>query len=112
MGGDRAPIVFVLSRRCAGTPVKYHPDGSIDIASSPRETREFNGRTYVMEEGITGDYALVKAWKADKRGNLIFKGTARNFNVEAAMAGKICIAEVEEIVEAGEIEPDSIHLPG
>lgn len=65
-----------------------------------------------MEEAIAGDYSMVKAWKADTRGNLVFKGTARNFNPEAAMAGKICIAEVEEVVELGELPPEDIHLPG
>merc|ERR1719502_1673807 len=65
-----------------------------------------------MERGITGDFALVKAWKADERGNLVWKGTSRNFNPECAKAGKICIAEVEEIVPVGELHPDEIHLPG
>ena len=83
-----------------------------EVVSAPRETREFGGRNYVMEEAITGDFALVKAWKADTRGNLIFRGTARNFNPECARAGKITIAEVEEIVEAGELDPDDIHLSG
>lgn len=73
--------------------------------------REFNGRSYVMEEGITGDYALVKAWKGDKDGNLVFRGTTRNFNVDAAKAGRITIAEVEELVEPGEIHPDEVHVP-
>jgi len=95
-----------------GTPIKYRPDGSIEIASSPREMRHFNGRDYVMEEAIVGDFALVKAWKADTRGNLVFRGTARNFNLEAAMAGNICIAEVEEVVPDGAIPPDQVHLPG
>jgi len=97
-----------------GAPIKYKADGSgdIEIASSPRELRQFGKRYFVLEEAIVGDYALVKAWKADTRGNLVFRGTARNFNVDAATAGKICIAEVEEIVEAGEIDPDDVHLPG
>lgn len=95
-----------------GTPIKYRPDGTVEIASQPRELRTFNGRDFVMEEAIVGDFALVKAWKADTRGNLVFRGTARNFNVDAATAGKICIAEVEEIVEAGTLDPDQIHLPG
>jgi 3-oxoacid CoA-transferase len=96
-----------------GFTIKYK-QGSTEpeIESAPRETREFNGRNYVMEEAITGDYALVKAWKADTRGNLVFKGTARNFNPECARAGRITIAEVEEIVEAGELDPDEIHLSG
>jgi 3-oxoacid CoA-transferase len=96
-----------------GTPIKYNPeDGSVDIASEPRELRRFGPRDYVLEQAIIGDFALIKAWKADTRGNLVFRGTARNFNVDAATAGKICIAEVEEIVEAGTIDPDHVHLPG
>jgi len=95
-----------------GNPIKFNPDGSVQIGSEAREHREFNGRNYIMEEAITGDFALVKAWKADTRGNLIFKGTAQNFNPVMAKAARITIAEVEEIVEAGELDPAQIHLPG
>ena len=95
-----------------GTPIKYSIDGSVQIESTEKEVKSFNGKEYVMEEGIRGDFALVKAWKADTRGNLIFRGTARNFNPECATAGKICIAEVEEIVEEGDLDPDNIHTPG
>jgi 3-oxoacid CoA-transferase len=95
-----------------GTPIKYSIDGSVQIESTEKEVKSFNGKEYVMEEGIRGDFALVKAWKADTRGNLIFRGTARNFNPECATAGKICIAEVEEIVQAGCLDPNDIHLPG
>lgn len=102
-----------------GFPIKYknataNPEvkGQVEIASKPRETRTFNGRNYVMEEAITGDFALIKAWKADTAGNLVFRATSRNFNPDCAKAAKICIAEVEEIVEAGEIHPDDVHLPG
>eukprot|EP01027_Heterolobosea_sp_BB2_P003917 GEZU01005893.1.p1 GENE.GEZU01005893.1~~GEZU01005893.1.p1 ORF type:complete len:503 (-),score=165.46 GEZU01005893.1:35-1543(-) len=97
-----------------GFPIKFKADGSgeIEIPSAPRETRVFNGRTYVLEEAIKGDFSLIKAWKADTRGNLVFRNTARNFNPPAAKAGKISIVEVEELVEAGEIKPDEIHLPG
>jgi len=95
-----------------GFPIKYNPDGTIAIKSQPRETREYNGRKYVLEEALTGDFALIKAYKADTRGNLIFRNTARNFNPPMATAAKICIAEVEEIVEPGELRPDEIHLPG
>jgi len=97
-----------------GFPIKYRCDGSgeVEIVSQPREVRTFKGKDYVMEEAIVGDYSLVKAWKADTRGNLVFKGTAQNFNVDMAKAGKFCIAEVEEIVEAGEIDPADVHLPG
>lgn len=96
-----------------GFPIKYKSDGSneVEIHSKERDTREFDGKNYVLEEGITGDYSLVKAWKGDKNGNLVFRSTARNFNHDAARAGKVCIAEVEELVEPGELEPDSIHLP-
>lgn len=87
-------------------------DGSIQIESKEKEVKVFNGKEYVMEESIRGDFALIKAWKADTRGNLIFRGTARNFNPECATAGKICIAEVEEIVEAGRLDPNEIHLSG
>ncbi|XP_068630419.1 succinyl-CoA:3-ketoacid coenzyme A transferase 1, mitochondrial [Battus philenor] len=92
-----------------GSPIKYTKDGKIDIASSPRNTQQFNGKNYVMEEAITGDFALVKAWKADKYGNLIFRKSARNFNPAMCRAAKVTIAEVEEIVEA--IDPDFVHIP-
>jgi 3-oxoacid CoA-transferase len=77
-----------------------------------RELREFNGKKYLLEESITGDYAFVKCWKADKEGNLVFHATARNFNPDCATAGKIVIAEADHIVEVGELEPDEIHCPG
>ncbi|EQC36577.1 3-oxoacid CoA transferase 1 [Saprolegnia diclina VS20] len=95
-----------------GFGIKLKADGSVDIPSKARETRVFSGRNYVMEEGITGDFALVKAWKGDKDGNLVFRGTTRNFNVDAAKAGKTTIVEVEELVEIGELHPDEIHVPG
>lgn len=94
-----------------GSPIKYNRDGSIAIHSKPREERVFCGRHYIMEEGITGDFALVKAWKADKAGNLIFNKTAMNFNLPMCKAAKVTIAEVEEIVEIGEIPPDHVHVP-
>ncbi len=94
-----------------GSPIKYNQDGSIDIKSDARESREFGGHNYIMEEAITGDFALVKAWKADKAGNLVFRKTAQNFNLPMCKAGKICIAEVEEVVEVGELPPDAIHVP-
>jgi len=95
-----------------GTPIKYRADGTVEIESEPRELRRFGERDYVLEEAIVGDFSVVKAWKADTRGNLVFRGTSRNFNADAATAGRVCIAEVEEIVEAGEIAPDDVHLPG
>lgn len=94
-----------------GSPIKYTENGKIDIQSAPREHRVFNGRNYIMEEAITGDFALIKAWKADKAGNLIFRKTARNFNLPMSKAAKTTIAEVEEIVEIGEIPEDSVHVP-
>merc|ERR1712001_120601 len=94
-----------------GSPIKYTSTGEIEIPSQPREYREFNGRNFIMEEAITGDFALVKAWKADKEGNLIFRKTAMNFNPPMCKAAKKCIAEVEEIVEVGEIPPDHVHIP-
>ncbi|XP_049866526.1 succinyl-CoA:3-ketoacid coenzyme A transferase 1, mitochondrial [Pectinophora gossypiella] len=92
-----------------GSPIKYAKDGKIDIASSPRNVQQFNGKDYIMEEAITGDFALVKAWKADKYGNLIFRKSARNFNPAMCKAARITIAEVEEIVD--EIDPDFVHVP-
>lgn len=95
-----------------GFPIKYNVDGSVAILSQPKETKMFKGKNYVLEKAITGDYSLVKAWKGDKAGNLVFHSTARNFNPDCAKAGNICIAEVEELVEIGELPPDEIHLPG
>jgi len=95
-----------------GAPIKYSPDGkTIAIASEPREHRVFSGQNYIMEHGITGDFSLVKGWKADREGNVVFRKTARNFNVPIAKAGKVCIVEVEEIVETGTISPEDVHLP-
>jgi 3-oxoacid CoA-transferase subunit A len=96
----------------AGIPAFFTPTGYGTVVAEGKEVREFNGRPYVMERAITGDFALVKAWKADKFGNLIFRKTARNFNPMMATAGKITVAEVEEIVECGEIDPDQVHTPG
>jgi len=97
-----------------GFPTLLSNDGMCQPVRTtrPREAREFNGKWCLLESAITGDFAIIKAWKADKAGNLMFRGTARNFNVPAAQAGKICIAEVEEIVETGELDPEQIHLPG
>jgi 3-oxoacid CoA-transferase len=95
-----------------GFPIKYHADGTVAIDSEPKETREFNGRWNTMEKGIFADFSIIKAWKADKSGNCVFRGTARNFNIPAATCGKTCIVEVEEIVENGELDANNIHLPG
>lgn len=96
----------------AGIPAFYTATGVGTLVAEGKEHKEFEGRTYIMERGIVGDFALVKAWKADPLGNLVFRKTARNFNPLAAMAGKVTIAEVEEIVEVGELNPDEIHTPG
>jgi len=95
-----------------GFAIKHNADGSTAIASEPRESRVFNGRDYIMEEAITGEVGLVKAWKADEYGNLVFRGTSQNFNPECAKAAKFTIAEVEEIVPMGSLKPEDIHLPG
>ncbi len=96
----------------AGIPAFYTPTGVGTLVAEGKEVREFNGRKFVLEKGIVGDFAFVKAWKGDKFGNLIFRKTARNFNPMAATAGKITVAEVEELVEVGELDPDQIHTPG
>ena len=96
----------------AGIPAFFTPAGYGTLVAEGKETREFDGQHYVMERGIVGDFSLVAAWKADRMGNLVFRKTARNFNPMAATAGKICVAEVEELVEVGELDPDHIHLPG
>ena len=95
----------------AGIPAFFTPTGVGTLVAKGKEVRAFNGREYVLEQAITGDFAFVKAWKADKLGNLMYRKTARNFNPVMATAGKICIAEVEEIVELGELNPDQIHTP-
>ncbi|MDZ7887104.1 MAG: CoA transferase subunit A [Mycobacterium sp.] len=95
-----------------GIPWRYAPDGSVLIASPPKETRVFGDRRYVLEESIRADFALVHARLGDTAGNLVFEKTAMNFNPLAAMAGKVTIAQVETLVEAGEIDPGSVHLPG
>ncbi|WP_115513907.1 MULTISPECIES: CoA transferase subunit A [Xanthomonas] len=96
----------------AGIPAFYTATGYGTIVAEGKETREFEGKHYVMETALHADVALVKAWRADTAGNLVFRKTARNFNPACAMAGRICIAEVEEIVALGSIDPDHVHLPG
>ncbi|MET7608666.1 CoA transferase subunit A [Streptomyces avermitilis] len=95
-----------------GLPWRYGPDGSVAVASPPKESRGFHGRMYVLEEAITTDFALVRAARGDRHGNLVFHRSAANFNPLAAMAGRVTIAEVEELVEPGVIEPEAVHLPG
>jgi 3-oxoacid CoA-transferase subunit A len=96
----------------AGIPAFFTPTGVGTIVAEGKEVREFDGKTYVMERGIRADVSLVKAWKADKAGNLVYRKTARNFNPVVAMCSKMTIAEVEQIVEIGEIDPDHVHTPG
>ncbi len=95
-----------------GLPWRYGSDGSIALASPPKETRTFEGREYVLEEGIVADFALVRAAIGDRHGNLVFHESTRNFNPLCAMAGRITIAEVEELVEPGAILPENVHTPG
>ena len=95
-----------------GLPLRYGADGSIALASPPKETRVFDGRTYVLETGIVCDFAFVRASRGDRMGNLVYNKSTRNFNPLCAMAGKITIAEVEELVEPGEIDPEEVHTPG
>ncbi|MCU0421556.1 MAG: CoA transferase subunit A [Bacteroidia bacterium] len=105
-----------LATRCLATgygmPAIYTPAGVGTEVANGKETRLFNGKTYLLEHAFDSDFAIVKAWKGDTHGNLIFRATSRNFNPLMAMAGKITIAEVEELVPAGELDPDMIHTPG
>ncbi len=105
-----------LAARCyaggAGIPAFYTPAGYGTEVAAGKEVREFNGKPHILEEALAADFAIVKAWKGDRFGNLIYNGPARNFNPAMAMAGKITIAEVEEIVEPGELDPNFIHTPG
>ena len=105
-----------LAERCraggAGIPAFFTPAGYGTEVGEGKEVREFNGKPHILEQALTADFAIVKAWKGDTAGNLIYKGTARNFNPPMAMAGKITIAEVEELVQPGELDPNQIHTPG
>lgn len=96
----------------AGIPAFFTRTGYGTIVAEGKETREFDGHHYVLETALKSDVSLVKAWKADRAGNLVFRKTARNFNPAVAMAGKVCVAEVEQLVEIGDIDPDQVHLPG
>jgi 3-oxoacid CoA-transferase subunit A len=96
----------------AGIPGFYTKTGVGTLVAEGKETKEFNGEEYILERGIFADLAIVKAWKADESGNLIFRKTARNFNLPAATCGKVCVVEVEEVVPVGTLDPDAIHLPG
>jgi 3-oxoacid CoA-transferase subunit A len=96
----------------AGIPGFYTKTGVGTLVAEGKETKSFNGEDYILERGIFADLAIVKAWKADESGNVIFRKTARNFNQPAATCGKVCVVEVEEVVPVGSLDPDSIHLPG
>jgi len=96
----------------SGIPAFYTKTGVGTIIADGKEHKDFDGETYIMERGLVADLSIVKAWKADETGNLVFRKTARNFNPPAAMCGKVCVAEVEEIVPTGSLDPDLIHLPG
>uniref|UniRef100_A0A8C6PXX4 Succinyl-CoA:3-ketoacid-coenzyme A transferase n=1 Tax=Nothobranchius furzeri TaxID=105023 RepID=A0A8C6PXX4_NOTFU len=115
-GGAGIPAFFTATGygtliQEGGSPIKYNKDGSIAIASEQREVRDFNGRHYIMEKAITGDFALIKAWKADKAGNVVFRKTARNFNQPMCKAAKTTIVEVEEVVDIGTFAAEDIHIP-
>ncbi len=96
----------------AGIPAFFTPAGVGTVVADGKETRDFDGRKYVMERGIVGDFSLVAAWRGDRLGNLQYRKSARNFNPMAATAGRICVAEIEELVEPGAMDPDTIHTPG
>jgi 3-oxoacid CoA-transferase subunit A len=96
----------------AGIPAFYTPAGAGTLVAEGKETRSFGGRDYLLERGIVGDFSLVAAWKADRYGNLVYRKAARNFNPMAATAGRISIAEVEELVEPGDLDPECVHTPG
>nr|XP_057927108.1 3-oxoacid CoA transferase 1a isoform X1 [Doryrhamphus excisus] len=115
-GGAGIPAFFTATGygtliQQGGSPIKYNKDGSIAIASEKREVQEFNGRHYLMEKAITGDFALIKAWKADRAGNVVFRKTARNFNQPMCKAAKTTIVEVEEVVDVGTFAAEDIHIP-
>ena len=116
-GGAGLPAVYTpagVGTQVAdgGLPMLYGPGGTIRKASEKKDHRTFDGREYALEMAITGDFAIVKAWRGDRHGNLLFRESSRNFNPLCAMAAKVTIAEVEELVEPGELDPDAVHLPG
>lgn len=116
-GGSGIPAFFTATGGGTqvaegGIPWRYDSEGNVVLASPPKETRDFGGREYVLEEAIVADFGLVRAWKGDRHGNLVYKDSARNFNPLAAMCGRVTIAEVEILVEPGEIVPNDVHTPG
>jgi 3-oxoacid CoA-transferase subunit A len=111
---ELAPVGTLVERMRAGgagIPAFYTPTGYGTVVAEGKETREFGGRTCLLEQAIVGDFALVAAWKGDRLGNLIYRKSARNLNPVVATAGRICIAEVEELVEVGELDPGDVHTP-
>jgi 3-oxoacid CoA-transferase subunit A len=116
-GGSGIPAFFTatgVGSQVAegGLPWKHAADGSVEISSPAKELRRFGGQDYVLEQAITAHYGLVRAWRGDRHGNLVYRRSARNFNPLAAMAARVTIAEVEQLVEPGDLDPDSIHTPG
>ncbi|MEU7852114.1 CoA-transferase [Micromonospora parva] len=111
-GQDLASPASSDARDAASLPAPQHGGGSVAVASPAKETRDFDGTTYVLERSVTTDFALVRASKGDRHGNLVFDKTTANFNPLCAMAGRITIAEVEELVDPGGIDPNDVHLPG
>jgi 3-oxoacid CoA-transferase subunit A len=116
-GGSGIPAFFTATGGGTqvaegGLPWRYDAEGNVVVSSPPKETRDFGGREYVLETAIVADYGLVRAWKGDRHGNLVYRESARNFNPLAAMCGRITIAEVENLVEPGDIEPEDVHTPG
>lgn len=115
-GGAGIPAFFTPTGKGTlveegGFPIKIGKDGKAEIAAEKKESRKYGNDDFILERSIVGDYAFVKGWKADEKGNVIFRKSARNFNPDVATAGKICIVEVEEIVPTGSIDPDEVHLP-
>jgi 3-oxoacid CoA-transferase subunit A len=116
-GGSGIPAFFTATGGGTqvaegGLPWRYDTEGNVTVASPPKETRLFGDREYVLEEAIVADFGLVRAWKGDRHGNLVYRDSARNFNPLAAMCGRVTIAEVEELVEPGELDPNNVHTPG
>jgi len=116
-GGSGIPAFFTATGGGTqvaegGLPWRYDAAGNVVVSSPAKETRDFDGREYVLEEAIVADFGLVRAWKGDRHGNLVYRDSARNFNPLAAMCGRVTIAEVEELVEPGELDPNGVHTPG
>ncbi len=116
-GGSGIPAFFTATGggtqvADGGLPWKYDADGNVTVSSPPKPTEVFDGLEYVLERAIVADFALIRAWKGDRHGNLVFRDSARNFNPLAAMCGRVTVAEVEELVEPGELDPNAVHTPG